>query len=298
MSNTLPMNFLGLDETCSRYDRARYAVWPVGYDATVSYRTGSREGPAAIILASRQVELFDPNLGREIHQPGVATLDPFDPDVSSPDASVNAIYRRAKKVLADGKFLISLGGEHSITSGIVRAHAAKHKKLSVLHIDAHLDMRDSYQNSKFSHACVIRRVHDLGIPTVSVGIRSVAIDEYRYLKRHRHPVYAAEQVHRDPQGTITNILADENLTENVYVTIDLDGFDPAYAPGVGTPVPGGLSWFHVNDLLTGLAHAHRIVGADIVECLPIPGQVATEFLAAKLAARLIALTQIGKKDQA
>lgn len=288
-SNTLPMSFLALDGVDADYDRAEYVIWPVGYDATVSYRTGTREGPAAIILASRQLELFDVDLGREIHRPGIATLGPFEPNVSSPEATLEAIHRQARKIIKDRKFLISLGGEHTISYGVVRAHAARRKNICVLHVDAHLDMRDTYQGSRFSHACVIRRIHDLGVPTVSVGIRSVSLEEHRYLKRNRHPVFTAERVHRDSQSAFAEAI--DHLTENVYVTIDLDGLDPAIAPGVGTPEPGGLDWFQITDLLAELARTKTIIGADIVEALPLPGQVTTEFLAAKLAAKLIALTQ-------
>ncbi|NLX05202.1 MAG: agmatinase [Phycisphaerae bacterium] len=293
MTDSLPLNFLGLPASDADYRRARYVVWPVPYDATVSFRTGSREGPLAIIAASRQTELFDPQLGREIHQPGVATLDFFEPDVSSAEATMNALFRRAKKLVADGKFLLTLGGEHSISSPIIRAHKPKFKGLSVLHIDAHLDMRAAWQNSPFSHACIIRRVHEMGIPTVSVGIRNVSQEEHRYLKKSGATVVFGEQVHRDREGSIRRAI--EALSDQVYLTIDMDGFDPAYAPGTGTPEPGGLDWYAVNDLLTEIARTRTIVGADIVETMPAPGQVVTEFLASKLAVRIIALTQMFEK---
>jgi len=300
MTDILPMNFLGLDARHVDYSSARYAIWPVGYDATASYRAGTREGPAAIIAASRQLELFDADLGREIHLPGVATLDHLDPDVSSPEATLDGIYREAKKILKPGsrdrsgrKFLITLGGEHTISLPLIRAHADHRNELSVLQIDAHLDMRDRYQGSKFSHACVMRRIHELGVATVSVGIRSVAVEEHRYLRRRKYPVFTAEQMRENANSVIADAMS--NLTNHVYLTIDLDGFDPAYAPGVGTPEPGGLNWFQVNDLLKELTRTREIIGADIVETLPLPGQVVTEFLAAKLVARIIALTQISEQ---
>jgi len=293
MTASLPMTFLGLDGRDADYDRSRYVVWPVGYDATVSYRTGTRDGPGAIIQASRQVELFDPQLGKEIHRLGVATLAPFDPDVSSPQASLEAIYRRARRIVLDGKFLITLGGEHSITGALIRAHAERIKDFSVLHIDAHLDMRDTWQHSRYSHACVLRRVHELAVPTVSFGIRNISREEHRYLRHNPFAVFTADRVHRDPCSATAEAI--DLLGQRVYVTIDMDGFDPAYAPGVGTPEPGGLDWFVINDLLTTLVRNRRIIAADIVETLPIPGQVVTEFLAAKLAARIIALTQLAEK---
>lgn len=286
---SLPMTFLGLDGPEAEYGRARYVVWPVGYDGTVSYRSGTREGPWAIVQASRQVELFDPDLGREIHGPGVATLDPFDPDVGSAEATIEAIFKQARRVVRAGKFLITLGGEHSISLGPIRAYAGRGTGFSVLHIDAHLDMRDAWQNSRHSHACVIRRVHELGLATVSFGIRNVSQEEHRYVTRHGCAVVTAEGVYRDAGSAIAEAV--EQLGSKVYVTIDMDGFDPAVAPGVGAPEPGGLDWFAVNDLLTAVAGDREIIGADIVETLPVPGQVATEFMAARLAARLIALTQ-------
>lgn len=295
MSETLPMNFLGLEPRYSRYDRSRYVVWPIGYDATVSYRSGTREGPAAVIAASRQGELFDADINCQIHQAGVATLEPFEPNVSSPEVTLDTIFRQAKKIVSRGKFILALGGEHTISLPLIKAYAQRreNRDLSVLHIDAHLDMRDNYQGSKFSHACVMRRVHELGIATVSVGIRSVSHEEHRYVKGSHQRVFTAQQVHDDAARVIAEAI--ETLSGQVYLTIDLDGFDPAYAPGVGTPEPGGLDWFQVNRLITEIARTRRIVAADIVETLPIPGQVISEVLAARLAAKIIAVTQMAEK---
>ncbi len=288
--DTLPFNFLGLEKEYSDYAKSQYAILPVPYDATTSYRSGTREGPFAIINASRQVELFDPILGREIHLPGIATLEPLEPDVSCPEKNIDNIFKAARKIVRDGKFLIALGGEHSITQGLIKAQKKRHKKFSVLHIDAHLDMRDKWQGSKFSHACVIRRVHELGIETVSVGIRNTSQEEFSYLKRNNYTVITAEQIRTS--GTDDWIdQAILSLNRKVYITIDIDGFDPAIAPAVGTPEPGGLDWYDVNKLLSRLANSYSIIGADIVEVLPISGQVTTEFLAAKLAAKIIVLTQ-------
>ncbi|MFA5864967.1 MAG: agmatinase [Phycisphaerae bacterium] len=286
---TIPYNFLGLPREFSEYKKSKYVILPVPYDATVSYRTGSREGPSAILAASRQVERFDPQLGKEIHFPGIATVDPIEPDARGPEQTMKELYTYAKKNVSDGKFLIALGGEHSISSALVKAVQTRHKKLSVLHIDAHLDMRNTWQGSKFSHACVIRRIHELGVNTVSLGIRNISQEEFRYVKKTKQTVLTAEQIClARGDDWITNALA--ALNKEVYVTIDIDGFDPAVAPGTGTPEPGGLDWYHVTKLLNALTKDRQIVGADIVEVLPLPGQVVTEFLAAKLAAKIIALT--------
>jgi len=290
MTDSLPFNFLGLDGEYSDYKRSRYTVLPVGYDATVSYRTGSREGAMAIVAASRQVELFDPELGREIFLPGVATLDPLECDARSAELMNKRILAACRKHVKAGKFLITLGGEHSISSAPIAAYAEKVKTLSVLHIDAHLDMRDSWQGSKYSHACVMRRVHELGVKTVSVGIRNVSQEEHTYLKKHPYPVFSPSRAMIEPVKVIEQVI--DELSDNVYLSIDIDGFDPAVAPGTGTPEPGGLTWFFVNDLLRQIASTRRLVGADIVEVLPIPGQVVTEFMAARLAGRIIALSQL------
>jgi agmatinase len=287
---TVPYNFLGLPHENAEYKRARYAILPLPYDATVSFRTGSREGPLAILSASRQVELFDHRLGKEIFHPGIATLDPIEPDARGPEFTMNEIFRYAKKVVRDGKFLLSLGGEHSVTSPLVKAVHTKYKNLSVMHIDAHLDMRNTWQNSPYSHACVIRRVHEMGIKTVSAGIRNISEEEYHYVRKTAQTVFPAEEIcrARDEQWMMD---ASNALSDQVYVTIDIDGFDPSIAPGTGTPEPGGLGWYHVTRLLETISHDHEIVAADIVEVLPVPGQVVTEFMAAKLAARIISMTQ-------
>jgi agmatinase len=319
---SLPNNFLGLPPRYSNYRRARFAVLPIPYDATTSFQAGTREGPAAIIRASQQVELFDEELETECHKAGVATLDPLMPNMAGPKAMHEDVFAAAKKIVRDGKFLIGLGGEHSITSGLVRAVMTKHKKLSVLQIDAHLDLRDSWEGAKHSHACVMRRILDLGAKIVPVGIRNVSLEEHRFLKtvirtpsasegpglllgegrgrslalpvrkksaiRPWVEVVTARQCHTDDDWVDRVLNA---LGETVYITIDIDGFDPSFAPGTGTPEPGGLDWYQVTGLLRLVAAEKTVVGADIVEVMPLPGQAVTEFLAARLAYKLISYVQ-------
>ncbi len=278
-------NFLGLPTQWSTYRAARYAVLPIPYDATVSFQTGTRRGPRAIITSSQQVELFDEEYGREFVACGIATLDSLAADVAGPEAMHKTIHSAARKVVRDGKFLIALGGEHSITSGLVRAVRERHKRLSVLQIDAHADLRNSYEGSRYSHACVMRRVVDLDIPVRAVGIRNYSLEEHRFMRKRRLAPVSAREV-RVNADWIEQVV--ESLTDQVYVTIDIDGFDPAYAPGTGTPEPGGLDWHQVTDLLKAAAMHRRIVAADVVEVLPLPGSAQTEFLAAKLIYKLIA----------
>ncbi len=345
MSQSVPDNFLGLPPPHNAYDAARFAVLPIPYDATTSFGVGTREGPRAIITASQQVELYDEHLRRESWRGGVATLDAIEPDARGPEHTLKRIHAAARRVVADGKFLIGLGGEHSVTSALVRAVKARHKRLSVLQIDAHADLRAAYQGSPFSHASVMRRIHEMRVPAVAVGIRNYSAEEARFIRANDIRIISAREC-REPAPHVESAphvvsasgrssaappvvsasgrssaappvvsasgrssaappvvsassrssagwisAAVEQLRDEVYVTIDIDGFDPAYAPGTGTPEPGGLDWYQVTDLLEAVAKARRIVAADCVEVRPLPPNTVTEFLAAKLIYRLMGLVE-------
>ncbi|MCK6456180.1 MAG: agmatinase [Phycisphaerae bacterium] len=287
-----PDNFLGLPPRYSDPRRSRYAVLPIPYDSTTSFQVGTRNGPRAIISASQQVELFDEQLGGEFHRAGIATLPPVAPEMAGPEAQHSAVFSAARPVVAAGKFLIGLGGEHSVTSALVRAVRTKHRKLSVLQIDAHADLRDAYEGTKYSHASAMRRVLDAGASLVAVGIRNYSAEEHRFMQVHRYRPITA----RDCRVRLDWIEEAVDLLESpVYVTIDIDGFDPACAPGTGTPEPGGLDWYQVTDLLRAVTLAHRVVGCDVVEVMPLPGSMQTEFLAAKLIYKLIAFIETGAR---
>jgi len=295
-----PTNFLGLGPPLSDYDQARFALLPIPYDATASYLAGTRHGPAAIIEASQHVEWFDEEVGREFQRCGIATLEPVPTIVAGPEAMHQAIYLRARRVVRDGKFLFGVGGEHGITSALIRATAQRYRNLSVLQIDAHADLRDTYQGSQYSHACVMRRSLNYVDRITAVGIRSMSLEEHRFIKKASNAssecsltVIKASDCRRDDEW-IERALA--GLGETVYVTIDIDGFDPACAPGTGTPEPGGLNWFQVTSLLRRVASEKRIVGADLVEVLPLPGQAITEFLAARLIYKLIAYIESARQS--
>ncbi len=285
--DTTPNNFLDIDPELAVYSAARYAILPIPYEATVCYQTGTRLGPAAIIAASQQVEFNDELLGAGYLQAGITTLDAIPPNAAGPEAMHQDIYRVARAAVSDGKFLIGLGGEHGVTSALVRAVIEKHPKLSILQIDAHADLRDTYQGTPFSHASVMRRVLEMGATIVPVGVRSFSEEEARFMRETGIEPITPRRVRHDPDW-IDVALA--GLGAAVYVTIDIDAFDPAYAPGTGTPEPGGLDWFQVCDLLARVSKERTVVAADIVEVMPIPGQVVTEFLAARLACKLIAMT--------
>jgi len=275
-----PGVFLGVD---SPLERSRAVILPVPYEGTVSYRPGTRFGPGAIIDASAHLELYDQELDAEPYRAGIHTASPVWPNFSSPQGMVQEIRQRCRQYLDQDKFLAVLGGEHSITVGSVQAHQEKHLGLCVLQLDAHADLRDSYHRTKWSHASVMRRVGEL-CPTVGVGIRSLSRQEMDFAAAEDRRIFFAHQIREDPDW-IDRVLGE--LASEVYVTVDLDGLDPGIMPAVGTPVPGGLSWQQTLDLLQRVAAEKIVVGFDVVELAPIPGQVASDFLAARLVYKML-----------
>jgi agmatinase len=269
---------------------ARYAVLPVPYEGTVCYRRGTAAGPAAIIEASPQLEFFDHELGDEFLDAGIATYPPV-PSADDPAEEMRRVHDAAAAILAAGKFLMTLGGEHSITAPILQAVIERHGPVSVLQIDAHADLRDSYEGTKHSHASVMRRVLELTDRICQVGIRNYSKEEAadcpQQVKRFITP-----EVIRSDSAWIDRALA--LLGDKVYITIDVDGLDPAVAPGVGTPEPDGLTWPQTTQLLRRVCTERQVVAADVVETSPIPPNNVTEFAAAKLAYKIIAYTQYAR----
>jgi agmatinase len=286
-SAKLPMNFGGIDEAeFSSLERAQVLVLPIAYEGTVSYGKGTGQGAATIIEASRNMELYDEETDAEVYKIGIHTLAVLMPELS-PGVMMNKIYERTTQALAENKFLVSLGGEHSISAPIIRAHAEKYHNISILQIDAHADLRDEYDGTPHSHASVMARaVKDLKIPAVQIGIRSISADEARSLDDlpHTHIYWA-----KDIIGRIDWIdEAISHLTDNVYLTIDIDGLDPSLIPTTGTPEPGGLGWYETLTLIRRLAEKRRIVGMDLVEFARVEGQDAPAFLCAKLVYKSLA----------
>jgi agmatinase len=282
MYDNVPYNFLALPDKLSSYKTAKAVILPIPYDLTLSFEIGSRLGPQAIISASRQVETYDDSLGLDPSEIGIATLPEMAQVVSGPEDMQKAIYLACLELLNDRKFVMALGGEHSITAGLVKAHKQKYPDLSVLQIDAHADLRDSYQGSKYSHACVMARVAEM-TPFQAIGIRSFCGCENE--AKYNCNIVRPFQLRNNPEIIEKSIA---KLSENVYITIDLDGFDPSVMPAVGTPEPGGLSWDEVMNIISSLASRKKIVGADIVELSPRPGLIYADFTAAKLAYKVIA----------
>jgi agmatinase len=286
-SAQLPMNFGGIEEEeFSNFDAARVLVLPVSYEGTVSFGTGTGEGAMAIIDASRNMELYEEETDSEVYKIGIHTLEEFKP-LETPEAMMNGLYNLTRDLLATGKFLCMLGAEHSVSAPIIRAHAEKYHNLSVLQIDAHADLRDEYDGTPHSHASIMARVvKDLRIPSVQVGIRSISADEARSLDENLPTkIFWA----KDIVGRTDWIdEAVDSLTENVYLTIDIDGLDPSLVPTTGTPEPGGLGWYETLYLIRKLAEKRRIIGMDLVEFSKAENSDAPAFLCAKLVYKSLA----------
>jgi agmatinase len=245
---------------------------------------GTRFGPRAILEASRQVEFYDEELDLEPFRIGIATLAEIEVHPGNLEAGLDQLAAVVSR-LADAAILpFTLGGEHSLTIAPVRALKARYPELCVLQLDAHLDLRAEYQGTKQSHASVMRRVRELGVATVAVGIRSVSREEADYVHGEGAPVFLAREI-REKGLPVDAILS--KLGNPVYVTIDLDAFDPSCVPGVGTPEPGGLTWEEGLKLLRAVCERRQVVGCDLVELCPIPGQPLSDFFAAKLANKML-----------
>jgi agmatinase len=288
---TIPHNFGALPFKHSQHDKARAVIIPFPYEQTVSYKTGTKDGPRAIIEASKNLELYDEELDSDIFKMGIHTLDEIEPSLGNPEEMLGEIFSIVLSEIKEGKFTVILGGEHSLTAPCVRAHKEKYKNLSVLQLDAHADLRDSYLGSKYSHASVMRRVL-VDTPLVQAGIRSLSREEIDFVRKEQRKIYFAKEFVTDRNSWEKIISA---LTEEVYLTLDLDVLDPSIMPSVGTPEPGGMGWYDVLEFLFLLSKEKKIVGFDVVELSPIPGNIAPDFLAAKLVYKL--LGYIFKKEK-
>ncbi len=281
------MNFGGIDEIeFASFDNARIVVLPVSYEGTVSYGSGTGRGAMAIIDASRNMELYEEETDTEVYQAGIHTLEEFKPR-PSPEEMMSDLYDLSKELVASDKFICMLGGEHSISAPVIRAHAEKYHDLSVLQIDAHADLRDTYDGTPHSHASIMARVvKDLRIPAVQVGIRSISAEEIRLLDTGLPTkIYWA----RDIVGRTDWIeSAVDSLTENVYMTIDIDGLDPSIVPTTGTPEPGGLGWYEALALIRRLAEKKNVVGMDLVEYSYVESYDSPAFLCSKLVYKSLA----------
>jgi agmatinase len=283
-------SFFALPDALCDPATARYRIVPVPYEGTVCFLGGTARGPDAILDVSDQMEHFDEELLCDVTQSGIATFPPILP-ADTPEQEYDLVYQSVKReaYVQPDKVPIFLGGEHSITPPIVHAAAECYGTMSVLQFDAHADLRDAFTGGKFSHASAMRRVLEITPHLVQVGIRSFSEEEYQECPQQIGALITPRMLSQDADRCMQNIL--DSLTEQVYITLDIDAFDPSFAPGTGTPEPGGLDWFQVTDILRRVCERKKIVGADIVEVVPLGGgNVMTEFLAARLVAKIIAYT--------
>lgn len=278
-----PFNFGALPHELSGYETSKVVILPVPYDATTSYKPGTRDGPHAIIDASRFVEFYDEEAKKNFSEIGICTMDEME-IVDDPKGTIDRVYEAVKSMLEDGKSVVTLGGEHSLTSGAVRAFKEKYPDLSVLHVDAHADMADLNGESKWDHGCVARRVFEI-CPVVLAGIRSLDKEQAEFIEKEKIPTFMAHDIFNSDDSWMDEAIS--KLSDTVYLTIDLDALDPSIMPSVGTPVPGGFQWFNLLKFLRKLAKSKKVVGFDVMEHMPIPQMHSPDFTAAKLVYKLI-----------
>ncbi len=266
-------------------EKAKIAILPLCYENAPSYGTGSRYGPLHILEASVQMEDFDAEASVELGKLDLYTLKPIFPS-DDPGRAISEMKDAAKKILSKNKFLLCLGGDHAISIGPIEATAEIYQNTGVLQIDAHLDLRDTWNGSRYNHACAMRRVvDDIGLPVVQVGIRSFSKEEADLIRQKKiSPFYAHDIVPWD-NAWIQQVI--DRLPENVYLTVDLDGLDPGVIPGTGTPEPGGLLYRQLVDLIRTLAARRNVIAADINELMKIENTQVSEYTAARIASKIL-----------
>lgn len=283
-------NFGDFEDQYIDYDKSQIAILPVPYDGTSTWIKGADRGPQALLEASFNMEFYDIETGTEVYRKGIATLPPVTED-STPESMAEEVERRMDTLFDDGKFPVLIGGEHSVSIGAIRSAAKRYPGMSVLQLDAHTDMRDTYEGSPYNHACVMARAKEVAGNVVQVGIRSTCMaEEGQNIVADN--VFHAHVLKRRPDW-VRDVLG--RLAPDVYVTIDLDVLDPAYMPSTGTPEPDGLAYRDVLDLLSAVAEEHHVVGFDLVELCPNDVNKAPDFLAAKLLYQFLSLLYAGKR---
>lgn len=272
---TPKFNFGDLSKTYSHLENSAIVILPVPYDGTSTWGKGADRGPQAIIEASAHMELYDVETDSEIYKIGIFTDNPINEN-SSPEKMIEAVRKRVDSHLRQNKFVVVAGGEHTVSIGSIKAHKDHYGEISVLQLDAHADLRHEYNGSLYNHACVMARVKEM-CPIIQVGIRSMDLSEVKFLNRHY--VFFAKDIYNN-QSWIDDIIS--KIEEKVYITIDLDVFDPSIMPSTGTPEPGGLLWYDVLSLLKKVIRTKRVIGFDVVELCPQNSCKAPDFLASKL----------------
>ena len=265
-----------MDEVYQTWDNSDIAILPVPYDKTSTWIKGADKGPLAILEASEQIEMYDIETHQEVYKKGIHTCESLDVDLK-PEDMVEKVKDKTEKLLDSEKFVVLIGGEHSVSLGAVMAHNAKFENISVLQLDAHADLREEYEGSPYNHACVMARIKEI-CPIVQVGVRSLSVEEKEKVVPEK--MFFARDIKASP-GTWQKDVVNQ-LSENVYVSIDVDVFDPSIIPSTGTPQPGGLDWYEVTSLLKEVAKNKKVVGFDVVELCPDEKNKAPDITAAKL----------------
>jgi agmatinase len=281
-----PSTFCRLPDGDSDYHRASTVILPIPFDKTSTWLKGADKGPEAIIEASGYLEFYDIETETEVLRKGIFTAKPIHAAISA--SLLKKAHSAVSRYLSDDKLVVTLGGEHSVSVGVIKAYAERYKNLSVLHLDAHADSRDSYEGSRYNHACVMARVREFTKNIVSVGIRSMDVSERAGFDRKK--TFFAHEIHDSSKWMAKAISL---LTDKVYITIDLDVFDPGIMPSTGTPEPGGLDWYQVMRLLRLVSKSKQIVGFDAVELCPSTSK-APDFLAAKLIYTLLSYIDVNR----
>lgn len=282
----VPVTFCELPSNAIAYARSPIIILPIPFDKSSTWLKGADKGPAAIIEASKYLEFYDIETDSEVLKKGIFTAEPLH--ASSSSVLLRRTDARVSGYLKDNKLVVTLGGDHSVSIGVLKSYARHFRDLSILHLDAHADSRDSYEGTPYSHACVMARAREFTKNIVSVGIRSMDSSERAHIDRRR--MFFAHDIH-DSDKWINNAV--RLLTGSVYITIDLDVFDPGIMPSTGTPEPGGLGWYQIMKLLASVSRSKRIVGFDVVELCPSKHK-ASDFLAAKLVYTLLSYIHTNK----
>jgi agmatinase len=273
------MNFGG-NEVVYNYQESGIIIVPVPYDETSTWMKGADKGPDAILDASVNLEFYDLETATEAHLKGIHTILPIK-EKETPEKLVKAVHDKVSELLSEKKFPVVIGGNHSVSIGSIKAFSENFDNISVLQLDAHADLRQSYEGSEFNHACAMARARECA-PIVQVGIRSMSVDELPYAEKDR--MFCSHELYYD-KGLYAKAL--EKLSENVYITIDLDVFDPSIMPSTGTPEPGGPAYFELMHFMRDVIKSRNVVGFDVVELCPSATNKAPDFMAAKIIYQLL-----------
>ena len=287
---TLPQktNFLGIEKEFSSYENSKIAIYSAPLENTVSYGSGTKNGPKEILKASHYVEFYNEEMDRELcFEKGIATLPIKIFDKLKSKSAIDKIEKDVANILTDEKFVVMLGGEHTVTLGSVSAHHKKYDNLSILQFDAHSDLRDSYEGDKYSHASVMRRVYEFNKNIVQVGIRALCKEEADLIKSEKIKTFYMRDIRSEKSKVKWQKNVVESLKENVYITFDIDGFDPSIVPATGTPEPGGLFWDETLDLIKLVGKKKNIVGFDVVELAPSKHHTTSNYITAKLVYKIL-----------